>query len=460
MIKTPTSLEKKDIENVLHPYTQIASHMETGPLVITRGEGIHVYDESGNKYIEGLAGLWCTSLGFNNQKLVEASQNAMRSLPFYHSFGGKSHPSAIKLAEKLIEMAPVPMSKVFFANSGSEANDTAVKIIWYINNQLGKTKKKKIIARNKGYHGVTLMTAGLTGLPNNHRDFDLPLSQILHTDCPHYYRYGQTDESEEQFATRCANNLRNLILREGPDTIAAFIAEPVIGAGGVIPPPRTYFKKIQNVLREYGILFVVDEVICGFGRTGNMFGTETYGLKPDLITLAKALSSGYQPISALLISENIFNSIALESKKIGIFGHGFTYGGHPVACAVALEALNIYHEIDIISHVKNVSPTLQNGLKMLTQHPLVGEARGVGLLGAIELVKTKETREPFNIDDGVGGLFASRIQANGLISRAMGDSIALCPPLIITVEQIQKILEILKLSLDETLEILIERKLK
>ena len=209
----------------------------------------------------------------------------MRSLPFYHSFGGKSHPSAIKLAEKLIEMAPVPMSKVFFANSGSEANDTAVKIIWYINNQRGKTKKKKIIARNKGYHGVTLMTAGLTGLPNNHRDFDLPLSQILHTDCPHYYRYGQTDESEEKFATRCANNLRNLILREGPDTIAAFIAEPVIGAGGVIPPPRTYFKKIQNVLREYGILFVVDEVICGFGRTGHMFGTETYGLKPDLITL-------------------------------------------------------------------------------------------------------------------------------------------------------------------------------
>jgi len=460
MSEASNSLSQSDKRNVLHPYTNISSHNEAGPTIITKGEGIHVYDDSGKKYIEGLAGLWCTSLGFNNNKLVEASQKAMRQLPFYHTFGSKSHPSAINLAEKLIAIAPTPMSKVFFANSGSEANDTAVKIIWYINNERGKTNKKKIIARNKGYHGVTLMTAGLTGLPNNHRDFDLPLNGILHTDCPHYYRYGETDESEEQFATRCADNLRKLILHEGPDTIAAFFAEPVIGAGGVIPPPKTYFKKIQNILNEYDILFVADEVICGFGRTGNMFGTETYELKPDMITLAKALSSGYLPISALLISEDIFNSIELESKKIGIFGHGYTYGGHPVACAVALETLSIYDEMDIIRHVQEVSPTLQNGLKKLTMHPLVGEARGVGLLGAIELVKNKETKEPFDIGVGVGGLLAGRMQVNGLISRAMGDSLAFAPPLIITVSQIDEILAILAQSLDETLKILIERGLK
>jgi 4-aminobutyrate--pyruvate transaminase len=428
-------------------------------MIITRGEGIHVYDDAGNKYIEGLAGLWCTSLGFNNKRLIEASQKAMSQLPFYHSFGSKSHPSAIRLAEKLIAISPVPMSKVFFANSGSEANDTAVKIIWYINNERGKTNKKKIIARNKGYHGVTLLTAGLTGLPNNHQDFDLPLDRILHTDCPHYYRYGKANESEEQYATRCAENLRKLIKHEGSDTIAAFFAEPVIGAGGVIPPPRTYFKKIKSVLDEYDILFVADEVICGFGRTGNMFGTETYGLKPDLITVAKALSSGYQPISALLISEDIYNSIALESKKIGIFGHGFTYGGHPVACTVGLETLKIYDEIDIISHVRKVSPTLQNGLKTLSAHPLIGEARGVGLLGAIELVRDKKIKEPFNAKDGVGGLLASRIHANGLISRAMGDSLAFAPPLIITVSQIDEILAIVAQSLDETLKILVDRGL-
>ncbi|MEE3000118.1 MAG: aminotransferase, partial [Pseudomonadota bacterium] len=313
------SLAQRDIENVLHPYTNIASHNETGPLIITKGEGIYVYDENGKKYIEGLAGLWCTSLGFDNKQLVEAANKAMNELPFYHSFGGKSHPSAIALAEKLLDMAPVPMSKVFFANSGSEANDTAVKIIWYINNQRGNTKKKKLIARKHGYHGVTLMTSGLTGLPNNHRDFDLPLNRVLHTDCPHYYRYKKDNESEEQFATRCADNLRKLILKEGQDTIAAFFAEPVIGAGGVIPPPKTYFEKIQKILKEYRILFVVDEVICGFGRTGNMFGSQTYNLQPDMISLAKGLSSGYLPISALMVSENIFRSIKIESKKIGIF---------------------------------------------------------------------------------------------------------------------------------------------
>ncbi len=454
------SLANSDIENVLHPYTNLAAHQKAGPMVITKGDGIYVYDEAGTQYIEGLAGLWCTSLGFNNKRLVEAATKAMEQLPFYHSFGSKSHPTAIALAERLIEMAPVPMSKIFFANSGSEANDTAVKIIWYINNARGLPEKKKIIAREKGYHGVTLMTASLTGLPNNHRDFDLPLDRVLHTDCPHFYRYGAPGESEDEFATRCADNLRKLILEEGPETIAAFFAEPVMGAGGVIPPPATYFEKIQAVLMEYNILFVVDEVICGFGRTGNMFGTETYDLKPDMITVAKALSSGYLPISALMVSEDIFQSMVAESEKIGVFGHGFTYGGHPVPCAVALETMNIYQEMDIVGHVQKTAPALQDGLQKLADHPLVGEARGVGLLGALELVKNKETRESFDVSEGIGAVLASHAQANGLISRAMGDSLAFAPPLVIDNNQIQQILAVVQQSLDETLDVTIRRGLK
>ena len=460
MTQLSNSLANRDIENFLHPYTNLAAHQETGPLVITKGDGVYVYDEAGNKYIEGLAGLWCTALGFDNKRLVEAATKAMEQLPFYHSFGSKSHPTAIDLAERLIELAPVPMSKVFFANSGSEANDTAVKIIWYINNARGRTEKKKIIAREKAYHGVTLMTASLTGLSNNHRDFDLPLDRVLHTDCPHHYHFGEDGESEEEFATRCAENLRKLILDEGPETIAAFFAEPVMGAGGVIPPPATYFEKIQPVLHEYDILFVVDEVICGFGRTGNMFGTETYDLKPDMITVAKALSSGYLPISALMVSDEIFQLMVTESEKIGIFGHGFTYGGHPVPCAVALETLKIYEEMDLVSHVQLVTPTLQDGLAKLADHPLVGEARGVGLLGALEVVKNKETREIFEVSDGIGAHLANRAQANGLISRAMGDTLAFAPPLIIDNYQINEILAVVEQSLDETLDVTADLGLK
>ncbi|MDP7100312.1 MAG: aspartate aminotransferase family protein [Rhodospirillales bacterium] len=460
MTQLSNSLANRDIENFLHPYTNLAAHQETGPLVITKGDGVYVYDEAGNKYIEGLAGLWCTALGFDNKRLVEAATKAMEQLPFYHSFGSKSHPTAIDLAERLIELAPVPMSKVFFANSGSEANDTAVKIIWYINNARGRTEKKKIIAREKAYHGVTLMTASLTGLSNNHRDFDLPLDRVLHTDCPHHYHFCEDGESEEEFATRCAENLRKLILDEGPETIAAFFAEPVMGAGGVIPPPATYFEKIQPVLQEYDILFVVDEVICGFGRTGNMFGTETYDLKPDMITVAKALSSGYLPISALMVSDEIFQLMVTESEKIGIFGHGFTYGGHPVPCAVALETMKIYEEMDLVSHVQLVTPTLQDGLAKLADHPLVGEARGVGLLGALEVVKNKETREIFEVSDGIGAHLANRAQANGLISRAMGDTLAFAPPLIIDNYQINEILAVVEQSLDETLDVTADLGLK
>src|SRR4029453_13357646 len=270
------------------------------------------------------------------------------------------------------EITPVPTSKVFFCNSGSEANDTQVKLVWYMNNALGRPNKKKIASRLKAYHGVTIASASLTGLPNNHRDFDLPIANILHTDCPHHYRFAEAGESEEAFASRCAANLEKLILAEGPETIAPFIPEPVMGAGGVIVPPKTYFEKIQPILRKYDILLIADEVICGFGRTGNMFGSETFGIKPDIIPVAKALSSSYLPISAAIINEKVYAAVRDNSGKIGTFGHGHTYSVHPVSAAVALETLKIYEERDIMSQVRRVAPALQNALRRLAGHPLVG----------------------------------------------------------------------------------------
>jgi 4-aminobutyrate--pyruvate transaminase len=417
---------------------------------MARGEGIYVYDEDGKEYIEGLAGLWCASLGFGEERLVEAAARQMRKLPYYHSFGHRVPDVVVDLAERLVKMAPVPMSHAFFCNSGSEANDTVIKLVWYYNNALGRPNKKKIIARLRGYHGVTVAAASLTGLPNNHRDFDLPIANILHTDCPHHYRGAEPGESEEAFAGRCAANLEKLILAEGPETIAAFIAEPVMGAGGVIVPPKTYFEKIQAILRKYDILFIADEVICGFGRTGNMFGTETFGLKPDIMTVAKALSASYLPISGVIINEKLYRAIRDNSSKIGTFGHGYTYSGHPVSAAVALETLKIYEERDIMSQVRRVAPALQNGLRRFADHPLVGEVRGVGLVAAVELVKDKKTKEPFDPKLQVGPSLAQRAQDHGLLVRPLADSIAFCPPLIISEAQIGEVLTRFGRALDET----------
>jgi 4-aminobutyrate--pyruvate transaminase len=449
MTMLPNSPESRDIASLIHPYTNLKKHLETGPMIIRRGKGIWVYDDAGKGYIEGLAGLWSTSLGFGEERLVEAATKQMRELPFYHVFASKSHLPAIDLAERLLAMAPVPMSKVFFANSGSEANDTAVKLVWYYNNALGRPEKKKIISRLRGYHGVTLAAASLTGLPANHIDFDLPLQNITHADCPYYYRGGEEGESESEYATRLAASLERQIVHEGPETVAAFIAEPVMGAGGVIVPPETYFAKIQAVLKKYDILFIVDEVICGFGRTGNMFGTQTYDLRPDMMTMAKALSSSYMPISALMMNQKIFDVISANSDKVGTFGHGYTYSAHPVAAAVALETLKIYAERDIVAHVRGVMGHFQDRFRQLGDHPLVGEARGVGLIGAVELVRDKASKEPFEAARGVGAFVATRAQENGLILRALGDSVALCPPLIVTEPEIDAIFDRLEKSLDE-----------
>jgi len=340
------SAAARDIAYHVHGYTNLKTHLESGPQIYERGSGVRVYDDNGKGYIEGLAGLWCASLGFNEERLIDAAVREMKRLPYYHGFAGKTSDVTIDLAERLVKMAPVPMSKVLFANSGSEATDLAVKLIWYYHNAIGKPEKK-IISRIKGYHGVTVCSASLTGLPHLHNEFDLPIDRIMHTDCPHHYRFAHDGETEEEFASRCAENLESLILDEGPETIAAFFAEPVMGAGGVIVPPATYFEKIQPILRKYDIIFLADEVICGFGRTGNMWGSQTYSLQPDMISTAKALSAAYLPISALLINDKIFDAMVGQSEKLGVFGHGSTYAGHPVSAAAALETLTIYEDRNI-----------------------------------------------------------------------------------------------------------------
>ncbi len=447
---TTTSTASRDIAYQLHPFTNLRKHEEEGPLVITGGHGIYVSDEAGREYIEAMAGLWCASLGFGEERLVEAAIRQMRRLPYYHQFNSKAHDTAINLAERLIELLPVRMSKIFFNNSGSEANDTAVKLVWYYNNVLGRPRKKKIISRLRGYHGITVASGSLTGILSAHRNFDLPLPQMRHADCPDFYRYGRPGESEEDFATRMAESLDGQIQREDPETVAAFIAEPVMGAGGVVVPPRTYFDKVQAVLKKHDVLFIADEVICGFGRTGRMFGSETYDLKPDIMVMAKALSSAYLPISATAISEGIYQALVSGSDKIGVFAHGYTYSGHPVPCAVALETLDVMKERDLLGHVGRVAPRLQAGLRRFADHPLVGNVRGVGLLGAVELVKDKATRAPFDPLGTVGGVFQARAQAQGLIVRNLGDTIALCPPLIITEAEIDEVLRRFEKALSET----------
>lgn len=440
----------RDIRAHLHPFTNAAQHAEIGPHIFSRGEGIYVYDEMGKRYIEGLAGLWCASLGFSEQRLVDAATRQLKALPFYHNFAHKAVEPALELADYLLARAPVPMSKVFFTNSGSEANDTVVKLVWYHNNVLGRPKKKKIIARRGAYHGITVASGSLTGLAYAQNAFDLPIANILHTDCPHHYRYALPGESEEAFAARLVDNLEALIEREGPDTVAAFIAEPFLGAGGVIPPPKGYFERVQPLLARRDILFIADEVISGFFRLGARFACETYNLKPDLITMAKALSAAYQPIGAVMISEEVFQSILEGSRRYGMFGTGFTYTGHPVPAAVALEAQRIYDERDIGGHVRAVIPAFQRRLAQLSDHPLVGEARGVGLVGAVELVADKASKRSFEQNMRVGPWTMSKAAEHGLIVRALvNDAIALCPPLIITEPQIEDMFDRLTRALDD-----------
>ncbi|MGA2893869.1 MAG: aminotransferase [Xanthobacteraceae bacterium] len=448
-----SNIAARDVETLVHPYVNLASFRESGPLIIERGQGVYVYDSDGKPYIEGMAGLWCTALGYGNEELVEAATTQMRKLSFAHLFSGRSHDPAIELAEKLKEIAPVPISKVFFCNSGSEANDTQVKLVWYLNNALGRPKKKKIISRVKAYHGVTIVAASLTGLPANHRDFDLPLPGFLHASCPHHYRFAQDGETEEQFSARLAEELDALIVKEGPETVAAFIAEPVMGAGGVIVPPRGYFEKIMPVCRKHDVFMISDEVICGFGRLGTRFGCEKLNFAPHSISVAKALSSAYLPIAGVMIPEIMYQGLLTESKKIGLFGHGFTYGGHPVSAAVALKAIEIYARDRIVETAAERATRFQARLSALGRHPLVGEARGLGLIGGLELVADKISKRSFAPQHGVGAHAVQFAEAEGLIVRAvLGDVVTLCPPLVISEQEVDELFDRLTRALDKTLD--------
>lgn len=442
---------QSDLRHHLHPYTQLRQLEQDGPLVIVRGEGVHVFDEHGKPYIEGMAGLWCASLGFSEKRLAEAAYKQMLTLPYYHSFSGKVPGPVTELVETLVRWSPIPGARLLFANSGSESNDTAFKLVRYYNNARGRPLKKKIIARNKGYHGVTAAAASLSGLGSMHQNFDLPLAGIVRVSCPHFYGFGLPGETEADFVARLLKELEDTILREGPDTVAAFIAEPVQGAGGVIIPPPGYFDGVQALLKKYDILFLVDEVITAFGRLGKNFGTEVYDLKPDMVTVAKMLTSAYVPMSALYVSNEIYQAIADASAEIGVFGHGYTYSGHPLACAVALETLRIYESDHILAHVQKVAPRLQQGIQAFKDHPLVGNARGLGLIGAIELAADPAKRTPFDPKRGVGAYLVKRAQHHGLILRVlMGDVIAFSPPLIITEAEIDSMLARAKLALDDT----------
>ncbi len=452
MTRTHDQNVQQDIANLLHPYTPLDQVRVTGPMVIRRGDGVYVEDDQGRRYLEGMAGLWCTSLGFSEQRLVDAAIRQMRELPYYQIFAGRSNEPSIELSERLIGLTRhLGMDKALFANSGSEANDQAVKVIWYYFNSIGKPEKKKLIARERGYHGVTVMAASLTGIPGNHADFDLPIGRVLRTGCPSLYHSGRPGETEDALVERLMAELEALIAREGADTIAAFFAEPVQGAGGVIVPSASYFPKLQAVLRRHDILLVADEVICGFGRTGNLFGCDTYGVKPDIMTVAKALSSSYLPISATLVTQAIYDGLVEGSRRNGAFSHGVTYAGHPVCAAVALEALKIYEERDIVGHVRRVAPRFQSRLAALAAHPLVSATRGVGLIGAVEIVQDKATRKTFDAASGVLARLGAAVLEQGLITRALRDTMAVCPPLIITEAQIDELFDKLGRALDVTL---------
>ncbi|WP_136682088.1 aspartate aminotransferase family protein [Falsirhodobacter xinxiangensis] len=434
----PNSLAGRDLAHVLHPYTNARAHERNGPVVLARGQGVHVFDDADREYIEAMSGLWSVALGFSEPRLVEAATRQLQTLPFMHTFSGKSHEPSILLAEKLCAMTG--LDRVFFTNSGSEANDTVIKMVWFRNNAIGKPEKKKFIARLNGYHGVTVASASLTGLPGNHRGFDLPLPFVHHVTTPHHYRFADEGESEEAFATRLAEELEAKIVAEGPETVAAFIGEPVIGAGGVLVPPKGYWEKVQAVCRKYDVLVVADEVICGFGRTGRMFGSQTFGIEPDIMVLSKQITSSYQPLAAVVFRDAIYQDIADGSAALGTFGHGYTASGHPVATAVGLENLAIIEERGLVDHAAAMGEVLRAGLAKWQDHPMVGEVRGVGLIAAVEFVADKQTRAKF---DPIGkfGQEVFRVgHEHGLIIRAIGDTIAFCPPLIITEEEVHELL--------------------
>ncbi len=446
----PNSVHARDVEYLLHPATNARRHEESGPIVIDRGEGIYVYDDEGRRYLEAMAGLWSVGVGFGETRLADAAHRQMRKLPYYHSFSHKSNEPAIDLAEKLVQMSPARLSRVFFTNSGSEANDTVVKLVWYWNNARGKPRKKTFLARQNAYHGITMAAGSLTGLAVNHRDFDLPILPVKHLTCPHHYRFAQEGESEEAFSQRLADELEQTILEADPETVAAFIGEPLMGAGGVLPPPAGYWEKVQAVCRKYDVLIVADEVINGFGRLGTMFASDYYGIDPDMMVVSKQLTSSYAPLAAVLFSDEIYQGIADNTARIGTFGHGYTASAHPVSCAVGLENLKIIEERGLVENAAASGAVLQAELARFADHPLVGEVRGVGLIAAVELVADKATKRRFDPVGKAGAHLFAKGHEHGVILRAMGDQIGFCPPMIITPDEVRDLVARFERALTDT----------
>lgn len=446
------SIEGMDLQHLLHPSTNLAQHHQQGPVVLESANGVYVTDNQGKQYLEGMAGLWCTAIGYGQEELARVAYEQMVKLNYSQLFAGRTNEPSVLLAEKLKEMAPFDAGRVFFGLSGSDANDTQIKLIWYYNNALGRPEKKKIISRKRGYHGVTIASGSLTGLPPFHAAFDLPMPGVLHTTSPHYYSEAQEGESEAAFLQRLVDDLTQMIEREGPETVAAFIAEPIMGAGGVIVPPENYYPRIQQVLDKYDIAFIDDEVICGFGRTGTPFGAQSMDIKPTTMSVAKALSSAYLPISAVLLPETMYEAFAERSGELGNFAHGFTYSGHPVCAAVALRNLELMEEQDLFAHAHKMGVILQQRLQQFVGHPIVGEVRGKGLIAALELVRRPQPRQPFAPSAGVGAYCSNACHEAGLVLRNLGDSIAICPPLIINEPQLDELVSKLAVALDKTQE--------
>jgi L-2,4-diaminobutyrate transaminase len=437
-----SSLYDLDRHHVFHPFTSIAEQQTAGPRIMTGGNGVWIRDAEGREYMDAMAGLWCVNVGYGREEIAEAMADQARRLAYYHAFMGNANEPAIRLAERLAEITPPGLDRFFFCNSGSEANDTAVKLVWYYWNLRSLPEKKKIIAQRDAYHGVTLGAGSLSGLPQLHAAFDLPLPGFLHVRKPHYYREGRLDESEEAFARRLAEELDALIEAEGPETVGAFIGEPLMGAGGVIPPPENYWQAIQPVLRHHDVLLIADEVVCGFGRLGTPFGSHRYGIEPDLMTVAKGITSGYFPVSAAVVCERVWDVLASASAERGPFAHGHTTSLHPVGAAAALANIDIIERESLVDRAARLGSSLQRRLReAVGDHQLVGEVRGDGLIAAVELVADRASGTRFPAEEKVGMRLHRLLLEDGLISRALGDSMAFSPPLVIEEAEIEEALQ-------------------
>ena len=437
---------KSNQSHHLYGFTDLKSLNERGPLVISYGKGIYVYDIHNKKYLDANSGLWNACAGFDHPGLVEVAKKQYEKFAGYHSLFGRLSEETLELSDKIIQVSPFKDGKVFFCNSGSEANDTLIKMLWMLNTVKGNPKKRKIISRINGYHGVTIGASSMTGKPYN-KDFGLPLEGFIYADCPHYWKYGLNGESEENFSKRMAKNLEDLIIREDPELIAGFVAEPVQGAGGVIPPSKNYFDFIQPILKKYKIPFIADEVICGFGRTGNLWGCETYNIEPDIIISSKCLTAGFFPMGAVIVKKEFADDFTEVSEITEEFPHGFTAGGHPVGCAIALKAIDVIINEGLLDNVKEVSPYFLEKLNEFNQYDHIGETRGVGLMAALEMVKDKNNKESFESRLNMGDKVANMSIDNGLICRPLGPAIVLCPQFIINKKQIDEMFDSLHLTL-------------